>query len=144
MGRDSEETAIVEAKGLKQIKTSESGWLARLSKAYRTKASIVFIDDAGTGADPRSMNLREMGGKARLSLNQWAGALVGAGMAGWGATMVAAAVVDPEPTSKLGLLVGSGAVMVLGGGFAAMRVLTGVTPPKIRVLPGGGFEIRWS
>lgn len=56
--------------------------------------------------------------------------------------MVLLAFVDPEPTSKLGLLIGGGLACVLGGGFSAIRVLTRAKPPHVRITPLG-FEIDW-
>ena len=56
--------------------------------------------------------------------------------------MVVLAVLDPEPTSKLGLLVGGGAVCVLSGGLTAVAILTRRRPPTIEMGPGG-FKIRW-
>ncbi|WP_169917399.1 hypothetical protein [Oceanospirillum multiglobuliferum] len=50
---------------------------------------------------------------------------------------------DPEPTSKLWLLVASGAVLAVSGGFSAVHVLTKKKPPKIKISPEG-FEIDWA
>jgi hypothetical protein len=60
-----------------------------------------------------------------------------------GIAMVILAFVDPEPTSKLGLLVGGGAVCVLSGGFAAIRILTKHKPPNIKATLEG-IEISWT
>jgi hypothetical protein len=59
-----------------------------------------------------------------------------------GAAAVLLAFLDPEPTSKLGLMVGGGLACVLGGGFSAIRILTREKPPSVRVRPSG-FEIEW-
>jgi hypothetical protein len=56
--------------------------------------------------------------------------------------MVVLAVLDPEPTSKLGLLVGGGAVCVLTGGLTAVGILTRRRPPNIE-MSAGGFKISW-
>jgi hypothetical protein len=55
--------------------------------------------------------------------------------------MVVLAFLDPEPTSKLGLLVGGGAVCVLTGGLTAVGILIW-RRPNIEV-SGKGFVIRW-
>jgi hypothetical protein len=125
------------------IRTSVPGWLAQLAKAYRNREQIVIIDDAGAGIDPSGQTLLQMGLKRGLSRNEWIGVCVAVGMGVWGAVMVVLAVLDPDPTSKLGLMVGSGVVLTAGGGFSAIWVLTNRKPPKVRVSPRGGFEIAW-
>jgi hypothetical protein len=59
-----------------------------------------------------------------------------------GAFLVVMAVLDPEPYSKIGFALGAGATMTMGGGFAAIRVLTRQKPPRVTVSPVG-FEIAW-
>jgi hypothetical protein len=56
--------------------------------------------------------------------------------------MVVLAFIDPEPTSKLGLLVGGGAMCVLSGGLTAVAILTRRKPPNIE-LGAKGFTIHW-
>lgn len=124
------------------VKTSEDGWLARLADAYRERRSITLIDDAKVGIDPSGQSLLEMGRHAKLSPRDWAGVMVSLGMSGFGVAMVIAAVFDPDPTSKLGLLVGGGTVCILGGGFSAVRILTRLRPPTLEV-HGSGFRLRW-
>jgi hypothetical protein len=77
-----------------------------------------------------------------LSRREIAGVSVALGMSGAGLTMVVLAFLDPEPTSKLGLLVGGGLTCVLGGGFSAIRILTTHKPPEVRVT-ARGIEISW-
>jgi hypothetical protein len=57
--------------------------------------------------------------------------------------MVVLAFLDPEPTSKLGLLVGGGAVCVLTGGLTAVRILTKMRPPNVQIGPSG-MKIFWT
>ena len=124
------------------IRTSEQGWLPQLAKAYRDHEQVVIIDDANVGIDPSSQTLFEMGLKSGLSRNDWMALLVAMGMGIFGAVVIVPAVLDPEPTSKLGLLIASGAVLGLGGGFSAIRILTKHKPPKVRV-SANGIEIEW-
>jgi hypothetical protein len=124
------------------IRTSEQGWLPQLAKAYRNREQIIIIDDANVGIDPRSQSLVEMGLKSGLSRNDWMAVVVAGGMGVFGAVVIVMAILDPEPTSKLGLLIASGAVLGLGGGFSAIRILTKHKPPKVRVSPNG-IEIEW-
>jgi hypothetical protein len=125
------------------VRTSEAGWLAHVAKAYRNREQIVIIDDANAGIDPSGQTLLQMGLKRGLSRNDWIGVCVSLGMTVWGAVMVILAILDPDPTSKLGLMVGSGVVLTFGGGFTAIWILTNRKPPKVRVSPRGGFEIAW-
>jgi hypothetical protein len=124
------------------IRTSEPGWLAQLAKAYRNRDQVILIDDANVGIDPGSQSLLELGLKAGLSRKEWTAVLIAGGMTLFGAAVIILAILDPDPTSKLGLLIASGAVLTLGGGFSAIRILTKHKPPKVRV-SRKGIEIEW-
>jgi hypothetical protein len=56
--------------------------------------------------------------------------------------MIILAFLDPEPTSKLGHLVGGGTVCVLMGGIYAIRILTSHKLLWVKVSKEG-VEIRW-
>lgn len=124
------------------IRTSEEGWLAQLASAYREEKEVLVIDDAGIGLDPNSQSLLGMGKAAGLSRGEWAGVGVSLGLSGVGLWMVVAAVVSPEPTSKLGLLIGGGSILLLSGGFSAIRLLTDHKPPVVEVTRMG-IRISW-
>ncbi len=124
------------------IRTSEKGWLSRLARAYRERTPILLIDDAQVGIDPKSDSLISMGIKSGLSTADWIAVGVSLGISAAGVLMVVLAFLDPEPTSKLGLLVGGGAVCVLTGGLTAVRILTKLRPPSIDV-SAGGIRMRW-
>lgn len=125
------------------IRTSDSEWLAALSRAYRHERSARIIDDARLGVNPVTESLWDMAKTAKLSAREIAAVCVGCGMAAAGVGMVVLAFVDPEPTSKLGLLVAGGIVLALCGGGSAIQVLTQKRPPRVRVGPGF-FDIDWS
>ena len=125
------------------IRTSESAWFATLASAYKMRQRFTLIDDAEVGIDPHVQSLLDMGQLARLSVRDWAGVLVSLGMATTGVALIVAAIVDPEPTSKLGLLVGGGISCVLGGGLSAIRILTGIRPPKVRITRRF-IEVDWA
>ena len=127
----------------KIVRTSDPNWLRTLALLYRARASGVLIDDAGLGINPEDQTLLQMARVSGLSKREIAGVSVALGMSGVGVTMVILAFLDPEPTSKLGLLVGGGAVCVLGGGFSAIRILTQHKPPNIRAT-AKGIEIFWT
>lgn len=128
--------------GESAIRTSENGWFARLARAYRSRSPVLLVDDAKIGIDPQSQSLLAMGLRAGLSPADWAAVGVSVGISAAGITMVVLAFLDPEPTSKLGLLVGGGAVCVLTGGLTAVGILTRRRPPNIEMSPRG-IMIRW-
>lgn len=127
------------------IRTSDAGWLERLARAYRERAAVVVVDDAGAGIDPSRQTVFEMARLVRLSPREIAAVAVALGMGGAGVLMIVLAFLDPEPTSKLGLLVGGGAVCVFTGGLTAVRILVSHKPPRVRVDAGSvaRFELYW-
>lgn len=126
------------------IKTSSPGWLASLAKAYQSQTSVALIDDARIGVDPINDTLLDMGKKANLSQREWIAVLVALGVGVVGAYLLVMAILDPEPYSKIAFALGTGALLVAGGGFAAIRVLVGHKPPNIKVSSSGGFEISFT
>jgi hypothetical protein len=124
------------------IRTSDKGWLARLAEAYRSRLPVRLVDDANVGIDPKSQNLAAMGLQAKLSVTEWTAVGVSLGLSAAGVVFVVLAFLDPEPTSKLGLLVGGGALCALTGGVSAVGILVRRRPPNIQV-DGKGFKITW-
>jgi hypothetical protein len=125
------------------IRTSSQDWMASLAAAYKANMSVTLVDDANLGLDPMNQTLLDMGRKAHLSRREWTAVLIGLGMSSIGAFLILMAILDPEPYSKITFALGAGAAMTMGGGFAAMRVITGHKPPIVRLSPTGGFEIRF-
>jgi hypothetical protein len=124
------------------VRTSAKGWVGTLAKGYKNRGHILLIDDANVGIDPARESLVAIGIKARLSIEEWIGVGVSIGMSAAGSFMVVLAFIDPEPTSKLGLLIGGGTVCVLAGGLTAIRILTRLRPPNISA-GVGGIRISW-
>ena len=124
------------------IRTSEKDWLARLTEAYRRHTEVDLIDDAQAGIDPARQSLLQMGLSGRLSRREWTAVSISAGMTVFGAGLIVAAILDPDPTSKLGLLVGSGALLALTGGFQTIHLLTRLRPPSITI-SARGIHIDW-
>lgn len=124
------------------VRTSEVDWLAKLTRAYRNHAEVELVDDAGIGVDPATQTLLQMGLTGKLTRREWSAVAVAGGMTVLGAAMVVLAIADPDPTSKLGLLVGSGALLALTGGFQTIRLLTRLKPPSITV-SAKGIHIDW-
>ncbi|HSY03829.1 MAG TPA: hypothetical protein VK819_16820 [Acidobacteriaceae bacterium] len=125
------------------LRTSQQDWLAQLTRAYRNRTQVELIDDAGIGIDPATQSLLQMGVTGKLSRKEWTAVAISSGMTVFGAAMVILAIVDPDPTSKLGLLIGSGAILALTGGFQTIRVLTRQKPPNITI-SARGIHIDWS
>jgi len=125
------------------LRTSQPDWLAQLTRAYRSHSQVELIDDAGIGIDPATQSLLQMGVTGKLSRKEWTAVAVASGMTLLGASMVILAIVDPDPTSKLGLLIGSGAILALTGGFQTIRVLTRQKPPNITI-SAKGIHIDWN
>ena len=105
------------------IHTSEAGWLADLARAYREEREVLVIDDAEIGFDPNTQSLLSIGREIGLPKREWVGVLLSLGLSGVGLWMVVAAIVSPEPTSKLWLLVGGGSVLLITGGHQAQEYL---------------------
>lgn len=126
----------------KIIRTSEHGWLAALAKLYKEQLPAIIIDDAKVGINPSDHTLFDMARKADLSTAEITAVCVACGMGIAGIGLVLLAFYDPEPTSKLGLLVASGLVLALTGGLSAIYVLSKKKPPNIKV-GANGFEITW-
>jgi len=124
------------------VRTSEKLWAKILADAYDKRIPLTLVDDAGVGIDPTLQSLLVMGIHAKLTIQEWVAVGVGLGMSAAGVMMLVLSFLDPEPTSKLGLMVGGGTVCILGGGFGAIRVLTKQRPPNVTVSPRG-FEIKW-
>ena len=125
------------------IRTSSPNWLAALARAYQSQLSVELIDDARLGVDPLRDTLLQMGRKANLSKREWLAVLVALGVGLAGAYLLVAAILDPEPYSKIAFALATGAALLASGGFAAIRVLVGHKPPNIRLSARGGFEIRF-
>ena len=125
------------------VRTSDPNWLRTLAIMYRTRLTGVLVDDAALGINPEDQTLLQMARVSGLSKREIVSVCVALGMSGIGVTMVILAFVDPEPTSKLGFLVGGGAICVLGGGFSAIRILTNHKPPNIKAT-AHGIEISWN
>jgi hypothetical protein len=126
------------------IRTTENGWLKKLAAAYKSRLPFVLNDDANLGVDPREDSLLRMGVKGKLTRREWSAVLVSVGIAGVGAWLIVMAVIDPEPYSKVAAAIISGAVLLGTGGLVAIRVLTHIKPPNIRVSKTGIFEVYWN
>lgn len=125
------------------IRTSERGWYAALARAYKDRVAVLVIDDALVGFNPAEDTLYNIARKAKLSAREIAGACVAIGMSVVGVGIVIAAMLDPEPTSKLTALVTGGIVLAATGGASAVWILADRKPPTVKA-GAKGFEISWA
>jgi hypothetical protein len=113
------------------ICTSESNWLKTALEHYTRGQAFTFLDDAALGLEPSDLKsavtlIRAARQKGAVSWQQVATILTGLGMSGLGIWMILAAIADPEPTSKLGILLAGGVVLALTGSLSILWAL-GVT-----------------
>ena len=125
------------------VRTSQPDWLKTLAVAYKNRKPALLIDDAGLHVDPAGFTLLQMAREVKLSHREIAGVCVALGMSAAGIGMIVLAFVDPEPTSKLGLLVAGGVTSFVCGGWSAIRILTNLKPPSVRIT-ARGIEILWT
>jgi len=125
------------------LNTSDKDWFKQLAQSYQKRESIILIDTAGVGIDPDHQSLMQMGLKAKMTTREITGALTAMGIGATGMALLIAAYVDPEPYSKLGLLIGSGAVLTLTGGMSAVWIFMRQKPPNVKV-SGKEINITWN
>jgi len=123
------------------VRTSQPDWLKTLAVAYKNRKPALLIDDAGLHVDPASFTLLQMAREVKLSHREIAGICVALGMSAAGIGKIVLAFVDP--TSKLGLLVAGGVTSFVCGGWSAIRILTNLKPPSVRIT-ARGIEIVWT
>lgn len=97
------------------IRTSDKKWLGKALDCYKTKVAFEFLDDVpiGIGHDDLVSAVALIAAAKNSSAITWqqiVGMLTGLGMSGIGIWMIAVAVADPEPTSKLAILLAGGVV----------------------------------
>lgn len=110
------------------IKTTDPQWLEKSITHYSDKKEFSFIDDAKLGMTKADLSsavqlIKAAKTKGGKTLKQITAVLVGLGMSAAGIGIIILAILDPEPTTKLGLLVGGGLVLVLTGSYATMKTL---------------------
>ena len=129
------------------IRTSNNNWLEQAIKFYTDKKQFTFDDDAGLGiteADLKSAValIRAAKSKGHVAWQQIVGVLAGIGITGVGVWIIAAAIGDPEPTSKLGLLIAGGVVLALTGSLGTLAALGLRFSVTAKSPAGGSFEVK--
>jgi hypothetical protein len=119
---------VIIDKIMEEIKTSDEKWLEKALKAYSIKQQFSIDDDGQVG-------LKETDVKSAVALISFAKKghhvswrkisqiLASLGITGVGVWIIAAAIADPEPTSKLSLLVAGGLVLALTGSLGTLASL---------------------
>ncbi len=110
------------------IKTSDPKWLEKAIMHYSKKTPFKFLDDAGVGITAEDLKsavtlIKSSKEKAVSTWRKIAQILAGLGISGSGIWVIWLAVMDPEPTSKLSLLVIGGLTLLFSGGQAVLRAL---------------------
>jgi len=129
------------------IKSSEPDWLEKALKQYSIKEPFQFDDDDEIGLTEKDLHsainlIKAAKSKGKVSLKKIVGLLTGLGITGAGVWIVVAAIADPEPTTKLGLLITGGLILAIMGGYGALASL-GIKFSVVARTPfGNSFEIH--
>lgn len=110
------------------IRTSDNKWLEKALDCYKTKVAFEFLDDVPIGISHDDLVsavalISAAKNSGAVTWQQVVGILTGLGMSGVGIWMIAVAIADPEPTSKLGILLAGGVVLALTGGLSILYCL---------------------
>jgi len=111
-----------------QVRTSNDNWFAIAQKLYHKKQAFIFIDDAGLGITEEDLKtgrsfIHAAKSKGGVSWQQITVVLAGIGITGVGVWIIKAALADPEPTTKLGLMVAGGLIVTVTGSLAILASL---------------------
>jgi hypothetical protein len=109
-----------------KIITSDNEFIKKILQLFKKGKSFEVYDDEGYGFKKEDFEnafnfLKKIKETTGLSWNEIGQILTGIGLSAAGIWIVRLAIIDPEPTSKLGLLVASGAILILSGGFAILK-----------------------
>lgn len=106
------------------IRTTEDNWFEKSMKCYKEKISFIFIDDANLGITETDLesgfNLIRSG---KIPWKSIVGVLAGIGITRVGIYIIGLAIADPEPTTKLGLLITGGLLLTLTGSMGILYSL---------------------
>jgi hypothetical protein len=110
------------------VRTSDPGWLDKALKAYRCRTPFHFTDDAGLGVTENDLVsavalIRRAKQSGKMSWKDISQILTGMGLSGVGIWLIAASIADPEPTSKLWILLAGGVVLIMTGGLSILKAL---------------------
>lgn len=128
------------------IYTSEKNWLKCALKAFTKNEKFEFIDDAKIGITENDLKaalnlLKAAKIKAKLSMKDIVSSLASIGITGVGVWLFIAAIADPEPTSKLWLMISGGIMIMLTGSLSLLRSFGNQYSVSISNSMGG-FELN--
>jgi hypothetical protein len=128
------------------IHTKEPNWVENALKAYTKKIEFNLVDDGEVGLSEKdvksAMNLLAfMKREKRLSVKDITTILISLGITASGVWIVLAAIADPEPTSKLTLLIAGGLVLALTGSLGTLRALGITYSVSAKAFGGNEFHI---
>lgn len=117
-----------ESQSLPTIRTSQTDWLETALECYKEKQKFILVDDRELGILENDLSSAvKLIQKARkadsLSAKQIATILTSLGLSSVGIWLIMLAIADPEPTSKLGILIAGGIALVTLGGLSVLRSL---------------------
>lgn len=110
------------------ISTSDQDWLEKALKCYRDKHPFQLTDDVGIGITEKDLVsavklIQKAKRNGNMSVKQIATVLTSIGLSSVGIWLILIAVADPEPTSKLGILLAGGVALIALGGLSILRSL---------------------
>ncbi len=110
------------------IRTSDADWLNAALRHYSNKTRFDLIDDAGLGISESDLQsavelIKALNNRKQLSRNKLLQILTGLGLSGIGIGAIIVAIFDPEPTSKLSILLAGGILLILTGGLSVLKAL---------------------
>ncbi len=131
------------------VKTSDPEWLDKAINFYIEGEDFLVIDDAFLGIEREHLLsgvalLRFAWTNRHVDKQKLYRILMGLGMTAIGVGMIAAAIADPEPTSKLGLLIAGGITLMLVGSTTVLEALGRRIEVRLKSPDGFEFELRIS
>ncbi len=141
------EIEVVDNENKNVVRTTDDDWLLIALEFYKKKAAFTFIDDAELGLTAADLGsavtlMRAAKNKGGATIKTIVSVLTGLGLSGAGLWMIAAAIFDPEPTSKLGLLVAGGVLITMTGGLGTFHALGVKFTISGKGLRGSEFKIE--
>lgn len=112
----------------KTVKTSSKNWLEEALNEYTSKKEFILVDDKEIKIKEDDLNsavnlIKAAKAKEGKSSTQITKSLTSIGLSSAGICVIMLAIADPEPTTKLSLLLVGGIVLAISGGYDALRAL---------------------
>jgi hypothetical protein len=113
---------------IQNINTSDKDWLEKALTCYRDKHPFILTDDSQIGITEKDLIsavklIQKAKKSGSMTVKQLATVLTSIGLSSVGIWLILIAVADPEPTSKLGILLAGGVALIALGGLSILRSL---------------------